>query len=425
MEPCNGDRHVSIRAPRIRDGFAPGLLFALAFVVTYGAPFLNLVDYSDLIPPPGPRMAALAALGLVSYLTGVTAARRIWPTDDRAWPRVDAPAWRSRAALLIVVAAVLASLAVLAATLVLAGTVPLLAANKEAARWAFTAQLGHRLNAATRLPITAAIVCGLYVMTARRTRAGTTVLVASLIPVAMAAEGLLGHRGLPVFILAPLIICFHYLVRPVGIGLVIAAAAVAVIGLGIANYLRLNTSPPQLAHMLEHSNLPPWVPPALTPAVTFVAFSPLTFNFVLSTVPDREPFQYGAALFNGAFGILPGHQATISEFVSRRLFHLPEDSPGLPPTILGGFYLDFGTPGIAVGMLLIGIASQYLYWRMLAAPSLMRVFFYAYWTFNLFVALYGDFVANDLIWFIPLSVWSLHAAITWFGRPPASPVVPA
>jgi hypothetical protein len=261
------------------------------------------------------------------------------------------------------------------------------------------------------LPITTAIACGLYLLASRRGLSLSNVLVASLVVVSMAAEALLGHRGLPIFILAPLVVCFHYLVRPLRLGLLVAACTLIILGLGVANYLRLTTSPPQLAHLLAHSNLPPWVPPALTPAVTFVAFSPLTFNLVLSMVPEREPFQYGAAIFNGAFGILPGHQATISEFVTVRLLHLPEGSPGLPPTILGGFYLDFGRIGIVVGMLLVGIVSQYLYWRMFERSTLWAVFLYAYWSFNLFVALYGDLIANDLIWFIPLSVYCIHVAI--------------
>jgi oligosaccharide repeat unit polymerase len=105
--------------------------------------------------------------------------------------------------------------------------------------------------------------------------------------------------------------------------------------------------------------------------------------------------------------------------VARRIFLHPEGAPGLLPTILGGFYLDFGMVGIAVGMLLVGIVSQYLYWRMLARPSPWTVFFHAYWTFNLFVALYGDLIANDLIWFLPLSIYGIHAVIERVARRPA------
>ena len=394
-----------------RDAFAPGWLFALAFTFTYAVPYLHLVDYSDLMPPPGARMAFAAALGLAGYLVGLTVARRHWPTRGRARPRIAADAWRSRFALLLLVAVAAVSLGVFVLTLRIAEMVPLLEANKEAARWAFTERLGHAVNAATRLPITAALACGLFLLVAKRPLAPSSVLAALFIALAIVTQSLLGHRGLPIFVLAPLVIAFHYLVRPIRLGLLMAAGLAAIVALGVANYLRLSTSPPQLEHLLAHSKLPAWVPPALTPAVTFVAFSPLTFNLVLATVPEREPFQLGSAFVHGAFGILPGHQATISEFVSRRLLLQPEGSPGLPPTILGGLYIDFGLAGIGLGMLLIGVASQYLHWRMFERPSLWAVFLYAYWTFNLFVALYGDLVANDLIWFIPLSIYAIHLAI--------------
>jgi len=122
------------------------------------------------------------------------------------------------------------------------------------------------------------------------------------------------------------------------------------------------------------------------------------------------------ALLNGAFGILPGHQPTIGEFVSRTLFGFPEAAPNLPPTILGGFYLDFGPVGVAAGMFLVGLVSQLLYWRMFTRRSVWSMFFYAYWYFNLFVALYGDFIANDLIWFLPLSVYAIDVAARLYSR---------
>jgi len=53
---------------------------------------------------------------------------------------------------------------------------------------------------------------------------------------------------------------------------------------------------------------------------------------------------------------------------------------------------------------------------MFERPSLWAVFLYAFWSFNLLVALYGDLIANDLIWFIPLSVYCIHAALGWIAR---------
>ena len=419
------DTRAATRPQAPRDAFAPGLLFPLAFACMYAAPYLNLVDYSDVMTPPGLRMAAMAALGLTSYLWGLRLARALWPTSDLPWPRIDDTAWRAVWVVALLATLALASLAILAFTFRMGAMIPLLESNKEAARFAFTARLGHAVNALTRVPITTAIACGLFVLISRRMVTPATVVAGSLVLISAAAEAQLGHRGLPIFILAPLAVCFHYLVRPFRLGFLVACAALAVLALGIANYIRLTSSPPQLAHLLAHSNLPSWMPVWLTPAVTFVAFSPLTFNLVLTKVPSSEPFQYGMAIVNGAFGILPGHQATISEFVTRRLLNQPEGSPGLPPTILGGFYLDFGVAGIAIGMLLVGALSQYLYWRVFARSSVWSVFFYAFWTFNLLVALYGDFIANDLIWFIPLSVYCIDVAVRLTARLTGTRVVVA
>jgi oligosaccharide repeat unit polymerase len=401
---------------RPRDLLAPGVIFPLAFVVFYTVPYLDLVDYSDIIPPPGVRMAFLALLGLASYLSGLSVGRLRWSTARLAWPRVEAASWRRPHVLFLLAALTIGSIGVLAFAFRAAAMIPLLAANREAARFAFVRSIGNPLNAATRLPITAAIGCGLYLLVSERRASASNAVAGFFLASAIVAEALLGHRGLPLFVVAPLLVCFHYLVRPIGVPALAGSGGLVVVGLAVANQFRLASSPPQLAHLLSHSNLPGWMPAWSASVVTLVAFGPLTFNFVLSKVPGTEPFQHGMALINGAFGILPGHQPTIGEFVSHRLFGFPEASPNLPPTILGGFYLDFGVVGIVAGMFLVGMMTQFLYWRVFARPSVWSTFLYAYWCFNLFVALYGDFIANDYIWFLPLSVYAVDVSVRLVSR---------
>ena len=394
----------------LRDAFAPGFVFPLVFILFFAAPYLNLVDYSALIPPPGLRMALISVLGLAGYLGGLWIARWRWPTASLEWPRIDPDGWRSRSAFLLLVAVTLVSLALLALVFWTAGMIPLLAANREAARFAMATSVGNRLNAVTRLPITAAIGCGLYLLVSDRRASLPNVIAAALVALSIVGESLLGHRGLPFVVVAPLFVCFHYAVRPIGVRTLAWFGGLVVVGLALVNHFRLLSSPPQLADVMSHSNLPVWMPAWCTSVATLVTFGPLTFNFVLSTVPAKVPFQHGMALFNGAFGILPGHQPTVGEFVSRNLFGLPEGSPNLPPTILGGFYLDFGVAGMVISMFLIGLATQFLYWRMFRRRSPWSMFFYAYWYFNLLLALYGDFIANDLTWFVPLSVYGIDFA---------------
>src|SRR5882724_1782731 len=201
-----------------RDVFAPGVLFPLAFVVCYAAPYFNLIDYSDLIPRPGARMALLAALGLWGYVAGLSLARLAWPTAGLEWPEVRADGWRDPYVLALLTAIAVVSLAALALAFYVGAMIPVLEANKEAARFAFVRKIGHPLNAAACLPIVGAIACGLYVLLSRRGLTASNAVAGFLVLISMAAQALLGHRGLPIFILAPLVICFHYVVRPFRVG---------------------------------------------------------------------------------------------------------------------------------------------------------------------------------------------------------------
>src|SRR5437764_15478712 len=85
----------------LRDAFAPGFVFPLVFILFYAAPYLNLVDYSALIPPPGLRMALISVLGLAGYLGGLWIARCRWPTPSLKWPRNDPDRLPSRSALIL------------------------------------------------------------------------------------------------------------------------------------------------------------------------------------------------------------------------------------------------------------------------------------------------------------------------------------
>src|SRR5438876_11249304 len=87
----------------LRDAFAPGFVFPLVFILFFAAPYLNLVDYSALIPPPGLRMALISVLGLAGYLGGLWIARWRWWTAGLEWPRIDPDGCGSRCAFLLLV----------------------------------------------------------------------------------------------------------------------------------------------------------------------------------------------------------------------------------------------------------------------------------------------------------------------------------
>src|SRR5439155_19668144 len=115
----------------LRDAFAPGFVFPHVFILFFAAPYLSLVDYSALIPPPGLRMASISVLGLVGYLGGLCIARWRWSTVSLEWPRIDPDGWRSRSAFLLLVAVTLVSLELLALVTWTAGMIPLFVVNRK------------------------------------------------------------------------------------------------------------------------------------------------------------------------------------------------------------------------------------------------------------------------------------------------------
>src|SRR5437879_13909590 len=80
----------------LRDAFAPGFVFPLVFILFFAAPYLNLVDYSALIPPPGLRRAVISVLGLAGYLGGLWSARSRRSTGSLEWPGLEPERWRTR-----------------------------------------------------------------------------------------------------------------------------------------------------------------------------------------------------------------------------------------------------------------------------------------------------------------------------------------
>src|SRR5947208_15225172 len=107
-----------------RDAFAPGFVFPLVFILFFAAPYLNLVDYSALIPPPGLRMAVISVLGLAGYLGGLWIARWASSTENLEWPRIDPDGWRSRSAVVLLVAGAVGSRALRPSVFWTGGTVP-------------------------------------------------------------------------------------------------------------------------------------------------------------------------------------------------------------------------------------------------------------------------------------------------------------
>jgi oligosaccharide repeat unit polymerase len=85
---------------------------------------------------------------------------------------------------------------------------------------------------------------------------------------------------------------------------------------------------------------------------------------------------------------------------------------GFPPSILGGFFLEFGEAGILAGMFTVGFILQSAYLWMRKHPSDYSLIIYCF-LFTYFIQSIRDGFLKDFfpIWFL-LIITFLHVVIT-------------
>lgn len=91
------------------------------------------------------------------------------------------------------------------------------------------------------------------------------------------------------------------------------------------------------------------------------------YNFVVATFPDKMPFQHGYTNMIDLLMLLPGPGQDFSLWLKDAV-GMTYDGGGLVTFIQGSFYIDFGIPGIIVGMTLLGMFKSYVDKKIEANP---------------------------------------------------------
>lgn len=133
--------------------------------------------------------------------------------------------------------------------------------------------------------------------------------------------------------------------------------------LGIAGQFRSERSDPtgeRSAYLLEHG-----YGRILGPIVQSAATGPYVLSRVLEQVPDGSEFQHGGFLTRDLGSQIPLHpfgypQPSDGWVTSQIINKDTTTNGGSPPTLVGGFYIDFGVFGIVVGCLLLGATTLVL-----------------------------------------------------------------
>ena len=107
-----------------------------------------------------------------------------------------------------------------------------------------------------------------------------------------------------------------------------------------------------------------------------LAIVPSNFSYILDFFPRQHNYFFGTGVITPLITLLPGKQYLL-DVLLKKLLGFNFAGGGLPATILGSFYVDFGFIGIAFGMLCLGGILQFLYVRMVTVQDTQKLLMYA------------------------------------------------
>jgi oligosaccharide repeat unit polymerase len=138
-----------------------------------------------------------------------------------------------------------------------------------------------------------------------------------------------------------------------------------------------------------------------------------TYERVLETFPEEHPLMLGRGVGMTLSTMAPGSQQNFGEYLQE---YWGETSVGwgLPPTVVGGLYLDFGLGGVVCGMAAIGYILQRVYLRMRGSGRSTHVFLYAVVLTTGVKQIFGGAFVADVkpLWYLGLTAVILLACAT-------------
>ena len=315
-------------------------------------------------------MYILAIAGLLSWVLGVALASRRLPGTRVT--NIPVPSKPLVFSLCVVGAVACAITAVNLAT----GSVPLLAGDVNEAR--FSGRLGALSSLAA--PATAGLqVCAIASMLFIVSPCRLTSRVLSGVAAA-GALGVLSLTGSRAFVLLPVaavVLCLIERWRPPASALV-ALGVGGLLLLGVVGQYRIERSADvkyREAALIQHG----FGTSPVGVAWHSLQTGPRIAELVTRRVPRETPYQRGFFFIRDGAAMLPFESEPSDRWVTREIFRKPiESQGGTPPTIIGGFYIDFGVPGVLIGMVLCGWVLATCRKLFLRAQSLPTYVAYGY-----------------------------------------------
>lgn len=389
---------VALRSAHFRNAVGPGVLFAASAL---GASFFLGLTSGDLrVIENEIRVATLFAVGVAAVLLGAFARVALRPVPSLR--RVQPFSALDNATVRGVALGMLGLAAVNMAT----GTVPLLAGNVDEAR--FSGQGG------VISPVFVYVIGGLQ-----------WVLLVSLVTWLLKRERPKGSAWW--ILVAALALLFMLAARSffvsVGLAAIVAAVmlgrlrlrtvfAIGVIGLvalAVAGQARVAGSDPtgESRQVLEQRGYGGIRGTIVLSSTT----GPWVFGQTLDRVPGAVPFQRGQFALRDLkaqtplqpFGDVQRSDLWVTQEVLRR-----DNDYGMPPTLVGGLYIDFGVPGIVLGCLLVGYVLAALFGWAAQRATVGAIALYGYASGYVALAAYSYLSIKPLTLTVLLLCFGVH-----------------
>ena len=121
---------------------------------------------------------------------------------------------------------------------------------------------------------------------------------------------------------------------------------------------------------------------------------------ITEAVPKQFNHFYGFMLLSPFLALLPGEQLAYG-IVLKEMFALEFEGGGFTPSLVGGFYMDFGMPAVSMGLLAYGFILGRLFRRMNTNMTPYNIIIYSYVTVYFVNTIRGGFLQEILpIWYL-------------------------
>lgn len=238
-----------------------------------------------------------------------------------------------------------------------AAGIPMLSSNANVARTEVISDVGGFIYYIYRCISIFIVLLGVrFIMSNQRQTKITLFLILSILLLILMASG---YRSFIILPIGALLIYSNYYVRKATIFDFLILSSFAILLLGLFGFIRLSSESLNISNFMSAFISELQVP---------------VYNFYRSI--EWGGRLYGWYTFGAFAAILPGSQVAVGAFLKEAL-NLHYEGGGFAPSLLGGFYLDFGIYGIIVGLFLMGYSIQKIYMRYTNYPSPYRCLTYA------------------------------------------------